>query len=127
MEIIVTISKINDVQEFPSKKNDGRVFRKYSFVGKTNEQYEKTICFTCNKEEWWDKFNLVVGEQYKVFFDIQSREWNGKWFTEVNTWRVMQLSGQQPQQQQSPVPNAQPYTAPPQQVQANNESEQLPF
>ena len=126
MEIIVTVTKINDVQEFPSRKNDGVVYKKYSFVGKTNEQYAKTICFSCGKDDWWKKFNIKVGEQYKVYFDVVSREWNGKWFTEVNTWRVIQLSGIQPQQT-SAVPNGQPYTEPPKQEQANGGDEQLPF
>lgn len=88
MDIIATITKINDVQEITSKK-DGRVFRKFSFVCRTNEQYAKTICFTCSNEETWKKMNLAVGNQYQFSFELSSREWNGKWFTEAHCWRAV--------------------------------------
>lgn len=91
MEIIVTIKKINDIQEYQAR--NGNTYKKFSFVGETDEQYAKNICFTCGNENIWQKFNLVIGEQFKICFDISSREWNGRWFTEANAWRATQLSG----------------------------------
>lgn len=31
---------------------------------------------------------LVVGAAYNVTFDIESREYNGRWYTDVRAWRV---------------------------------------
>jgi len=32
------------------------------------------------------------GEQLKVHFDLRGREWNGKYFTNLNAWRIEKLS-----------------------------------
>lgn len=41
---------------------------------------------------WGDKTsqiaNLSVGEKVKAHFDLESREFNGKWFTTAQAWRV---------------------------------------
>lgn len=106
MDVVVTIEKINDVQQYTSKKGD--VYKKHSFVGKTNSQYPRTICFYCN-EDTWNKLGVQIGKTYDVFFDINSREWNGKWFTEVNVWRISDVAGiQQPTPNQSPQPSTSP-------------------
>ena len=41
------------------------------------------------------EFNLQVGEEVTVSFDINAREFNGKWFNSVNAWRVVRQGGQQ--------------------------------
>ena len=127
MDVFVTIEKINDAQEFASKKNDGTSFKKFSFVGKTNEQYPQTICFSCTNEEVWSKFNLNVGAQVQVYFNIRSKEWNGRWYNEISAWKVVPTNGYQ----QTPVPNATPLqetsTTPPQQSEQDGGKEDLPF
>lgn len=103
MNVVVTIEKINDVQQFSSRKS-GEVFKKYSFVGKTNGQYPKTICFTCTGDDAWNRLNVKVGNSYDVFFDVHSREWNGKWFTEVTAWKASDVAGiQQTVQEQAQI------------------------
>ncbi|MEG1635181.1 MAG: DUF3127 domain-containing protein [Rikenellaceae bacterium] len=41
---------------------------------------------------WGDKTNqlanLKQGEMVKAFFDLESREFNGKWFTTAQTWKI---------------------------------------
>lgn len=118
MDIIVTIEKINDVQEFASKK-DGTVYKKFSFVGRTNEQFPQTICFTCGNEEVWNKFNLTVGLQVQAFFSLRSREWNGKWYTEVNCWKIMPMGGVQHQETKAQATQ--------QQVAKPNTNDDVPF
>ena len=48
-----------------------------------------------------DKFNgmgIVVDGTYTVSFDVESREWNGKWFTEASAWKAVRIDGAQGQQ-----------------------------
>ena len=33
------------------------------------------------------------GDQIKVFFDLKGREWQGKYFTNLNCWRIERASG----------------------------------
>lgn len=56
---------------------------KYHFVGETLDvQYPRKICFYVFGDERYLRMNLRVGEVYNVQFDIESREWNERWFTE---------------------------------------------
>lgn len=32
--------------------------------------------------------NYEEGERMKVFFDLRGREWNGKYFTNLNAWKI---------------------------------------
>jgi single-strand DNA-binding protein len=45
-----------------------------------------------------DKVNLVdnyaIGEKVKVSFDLRGREWQGKYFTTLNAWRIDRLDAQ---------------------------------
>jgi hypothetical protein len=46
-----------------------------------------------------------------VSFDVDAREWNGRWFGELMAWRVQIVGGQQQAQQptaQSAIPSPQP-------------------
>ena len=38
---------------------------------------------------------MQVGEEVTVSFDINAREYNGKWWNSVNAWQVVRQSGQQ--------------------------------
>ena len=57
-------------------------------VIETNEQYPKRVAFDVLGEKITE-FNLHVGEEVTVSFDINAREFNGKWFNSVNAWKVV--------------------------------------
>ena len=60
-------------------------------------QFSRKICVTFfNKES--DVAKLREGETFLVSVNIESREYNGRWYTDIRAWRV------QPKQQQPPVP-----------------------
>ncbi|MBO5832438.1 MAG: DUF3127 domain-containing protein [Alistipes sp.] len=62
-----------------------------------NKQFGKEIAVTfMNKAQ--DVAMLRVGESYTVSFDIESRKYMDKWYTDVRAWRV------QPQQPQAQPP-----------------------
>ena len=52
-----------------------------------NKQYGKELAVTfMNKGQ--EVANLRVGESYIVSFDIESRNYQGRWYTDVRAWRV---------------------------------------
>ena len=51
-----------------------------------------------------DEFHLSVGEHVCVHFDINSSEYNGKWFTRLNAYRVDRIEEAAKQQAQPSVP-----------------------
>lgn len=66
----------------------GKEWKKQEYILETLDmQYPKKVCFNL----WGDniaKFALQVGEEVTVQIDIESREYNGRWYTDVKAWRV---------------------------------------
>lgn len=95
----------------------GNAWQKRNFVIETAGQYPKKVCL----QLFGDKVNDCpnVGEEVKVSFDAESREWNGKWFTQLNAWKV-ERQGAQPV-----YPQAQPQYA--QAAPATPPADDLPF
>ena len=63
-------------------------------VIETHEQYPKRVAFDVLGDKI-SEFNLQVGEEVTVSFDINAREYNGKWWNSVNAWQVVRQGGQQ--------------------------------
>ena len=63
-------------------------------VIETHEQYPKRVAFDVLGDRIAE-FNLQVGEEVTVSFDINAREFNGKWFNSVNAWQVVRQCGHQ--------------------------------
>ena len=98
MEIQVKIVNVLPVQTFTSSKT-GNSYSKYTFVGETAGQYPKKIAFTVMGEDKFNGMGIVVDGTYTVSFDVESREWNGKWFTEASAWKAVRIDCAQGQQQ----------------------------
>ena len=63
-------------------------------VIETHEQYPKRVAFDVLGDKITE-FNLQVGEEVTVSFDINAREYNGKWWNSVNAWQVVRQVGHQ--------------------------------
>lgn len=63
-------------------------------VIETHEQYPKRVAFDVLGDKITE-FNLQVGEEVTVSFDINAREYNGKWWNSVNAWQVVRQGCQQ--------------------------------
>lgn len=63
-------------------------WEKQEFIIETDDQYPKKICISV----WGDKLsmieNLVSGDLLKVSVNIESREYNTRWFTDIRAWRI---------------------------------------
>lgn len=58
-----------------------------------NKQYGKELAVTfMNKGQ--DVANLRIGETYIVSFDIESRKYQDRWYTDVRAWRVQTVQAQ---------------------------------
>ena len=63
-------------------------------VIETHEQHPQRVAFDVLGDKITE-FNLQVGEEVTVSFDINAREYNGKWWNSVNAWQVVRHGGQQ--------------------------------
>jgi len=50
-------------------------------------QFPRKLCLSLWGEKI-DQSSLTEGENVKVFFDLESREYNSRWYTEARAWRV---------------------------------------
>lgn len=67
-------------------------WKKQDFVIETDGQYPKKVCISA----WGDKINesaLQVGTDINVSFDVESREYNGRWYTDLKAWKIEALLG----------------------------------
>jgi single-strand DNA-binding protein len=82
------IHQLSDTQTFPSG------FSKREFVVETNAgQYPQMIKFECVKEKIALIEGLNRGDQITVHFDIRGSEYQGKYYVNLNCWKVDRPGG----------------------------------
>lgn len=72
-------------------RNSGKEWTKGGFVLSldTGSQYPKDVCFTLwGSDKIGDFDRFVEGQELLVSYDMESKESNGRWFTEVKAFRV---------------------------------------
>jgi len=66
----------------------GKEWSKQDFVIETTDEYPKLICFTLFGDKAKQLDGLGIGSTADVHFNLESREYNGKYFHNVNAWKV---------------------------------------
>jgi hypothetical protein len=90
----------------------GNAWKKQPFVIEYGDKYPKQVCVTM----WNDAIvPMTDGYTVKVQFDIESREFNGKYYTEVKAWKVEVSNSEKLNSN-----NEQPFSA-------KNDNDGLPF
>ena len=86
LQIQGKITHVLPVESGTSKA--GKEWSKQDFVIETEDQFPKSVCFTLfgDKVSILDNFN--EGDFVDVFFNLESREFNGRWYSNVNAWKV---------------------------------------
>jgi Domain of unknown function (DUF3127) len=67
-------------------------WKKQEFIVETQSQYPKKVCLSV----WGDKidqFGIKEGDLVNIAVDLESREYNGRWYTEARAWKVEKLGG----------------------------------
>ena len=86
MDIAIT-GKVTQILEEQSGTSKNGPWRKQDFILETEDKYPKPVCIT----QWGDdieSFAVREGERLTAHVDIQRREYNGRWYTDVKAWRV---------------------------------------
>lgn len=114
MEIIGKVVQLGTLTEGSSPRGP---WKKQELIIETLEQYPKKVCLMC----WNDRVNeangFFVGQTIKAQISIESREFNGKWYTDVRAIRLdvdqptAQPVAQQPMQQPLPPMNEEYFTS----------------
>ena len=68
-------------------KTTGNRWRKKEYVLETFDSYPKKVHFDFFGERV-DQFPLNIGDTIRLSFDIESREYNGRWYTSIRGWKA---------------------------------------
>lgn len=101
----------------------GNQWQKQDFILETGGQYPRKVCI-CLFGDNVEKFPLQVGQSVTASVDIESREFNARWYTDVRAWNVV-YNGQQ-QGAPAPAPTAAAPTAQPAPTPAKGATAQAP-
>ena len=89
MEIVGKIIQILPLQTGVAK-NSGNPWQSQSYVLETQEQFPKRVCFEVFGEQRIKDNPCQLDDIVTVSFDIESREFNGRWYTSIRAWRIQQ-------------------------------------
>src|SRR5689334_12277963 len=116
MDISGKIIQLLQLQEGQGKNGP---WKKQEFILETGDTYPKKVCIAV----WGDKIDLnsfKPGSMVDVSFDVESREYNGRWYTDVKAWKI--VSKQKDSAGSAPIPATTSFDADP-----TDADDDLPF
>lgn len=115
------MSEINGkvIAVLPLATGEGKngAWKSQDYVIETGGQYPKKVCFNLFGDSI-EKFNVGIDDEIKVSYDIESREYNGRWFTSIRAWKVEK-------DVDTPIPSSSTMTS--QSAPVTGEGDDLPF
>ena len=87
MEITGKIIAVLPAQGGVSQRT-GNPWKSQDYVIETHDTYPKKCCFRVFGEDKINQFNIQMGEEMTVSFDIDCHEYQGRWFNDVRAWAV---------------------------------------
>ena len=73
-------------------KATGNEWKAQEFVIESHDQYPRKMCFEVFGADKIDQFNIQMGEELTVSFDIDSNQWQDRWFNRIRAWKVERVS-----------------------------------
>lgn len=105
MSLELTGKIIQIMPETSGISKAGKEWKKQEFVVETFETYPKKVCLSMMGDKTNDLKKFSVGNTITASLNIESREYQGKWYTDVRAWRIIegtvQQTGNEPSMQQT--------------------------
>ena len=97
------ITNVLEIESGTSKA--GKEWKKQGFVIDTGAQYNPEVCFSLFGD---DKIAMMrdfgAGQEVEVSFNISSREFNGKYYHNIDAWKIVAAGAGAPAGQAAPAP-----------------------
>lgn len=108
---------------------NGNEWKVQEYVIETHDQYPRRMCFDVFGADKIQQFNIQVGEELNVSFDIDAREWQGRWFNSIRAWKVERVNpmGAPVPPADMPFPPVNAAPAAPADFSAADDKDDLPF
>ncbi|MCD8529280.1 MAG: DUF3127 domain-containing protein [Chitinophagales bacterium] len=124
LDINGKLHKVFDIEQ----KTD--TFKTREFVIQTDGEYPQFVKFQITQDRVSLVDNFNEGDVIKVHFDLRGREWQGKYFTNLNAWKIENANGAQgaaPQQEENFNQETSNYSASDASIDAREDLDDLPF
>lgn len=72
-------------------------------------EFSRKVCVSFWGDKAQDGAMLKEGEKVNVSTNVESKEYNGRWFTEVRAWRIQKVVAQQPDAGAAPFADMPPF------------------
>lgn len=105
MEITGKIINVMQVITGNGKKG---TWHKQDFILEQPGQFPKPVCISVWGEDLINKYDLTVGLTVTAHINIESREYSGRWFTDVKAWKITWEAQSQRKWQSAGTPPADP-------------------
>ncbi len=105
----------------------GNEWKVQEYVIETHDQYPRKMCFDVFGADKIEQFNIKAGEEIMVSFDIDAREWNGRWFNSIRAWKVERVAASPAGPQPTDAMPFPPAPEAPADFSATDEKDDLPF
>ena len=91
MQLEAKLIKLLPLQTGTGKNGE---WKKQDIIVETDGKFPKKVCISI----WGDKINesiLKEGNKLDISFDVESREYNERWYTDVKAWKVELVGNKQ--------------------------------
>ena len=109
--------------EMSGTSKAGNAWKKREYVLETQETYPRKVHFDFFGEKA-DQYPLNVGDVVTLSFDIESREYNGRWYTGIHGWKAEKDGATSMSMPTQSIPGD---VLPPREFTNTDESDDLPF
>jgi len=87
MSLEITGKLVSRLSEITGQGKKGE-WRKMSFAVETEGKYSKTVAFDIWNDNIENIINFKKGENIKIFFEPESRFYEGKYYTNLKAWKI---------------------------------------
>ena len=84
-------------------KTSGNEWKSQEYVIENHDQYPRKMCFDVFGADKIEQFNIQMGEELTVSFDVDARQWNDRWFNSIRAWKVERVGAGAPMASGSPT------------------------
>jgi hypothetical protein len=82
-------ARIIEIQEVKTGTSaGGKEWSNQIFVVETDDRYPKKTAFQASGKLLDDVKRLAIGQKITVFFDVVSRNYEDRWYTQANAWKI---------------------------------------
>lgn len=105
LELVARLERKLPVQRGSSARG---AWSKQEFIVQTEDVYPKKVCMSVwGDDKIQDLENIREGEKVKISFNVESREYNQKWYTDVRAWKIVKyedMAQPAPETQEERIP-----------------------